>query len=97
MTQHLKQECDLIVEMCKLGCGKEMTHNELRIHMTDTCVQRLIQCEHCKGDFKFCDMSEHLEVCSKMEVSCELKCREVMTQQFCLLNRYFNLRDSDGP
>ena len=85
MTQHLKQECGLMVEMCKLGCGKEMTRNELRIHVTDTCVQRLIQCEHCKGDFKFCDMSAHLDVCPKMEVSCELKCgvvmcREVMTQ-----------------
>ena len=85
MTQHLKQECGLMVEMCKLGCGKEMTRNELRIHMTDTCVQRLIQCKHCKGDFKFCDMSAHLDVCPKMEVSCELKCgvvmcREVMTQ-----------------
>ena len=85
MTQHLKQECGLMVEMCKLRCGKEMTRNELRIHMTDTCVERLIQCEHCKGDFKFCDMSAHLDVCPKMEVSCELKCgvvmcREVMTQ-----------------
>ena len=85
MTQHLKQECGLMVEMCKLECGKEMTRNELRIHVTDTCVQRLIQCEHCKGDFKFCDMSAHLDVCPKMEVSCELKCgvvmcREVMTQ-----------------
>ena len=85
MTQHFKQECGLMVEMCKLECGKEMTRNELRIHVTDTCVERLIQCKHCKGDFKFCDMSVHLDVCPKMEVSCELKCgvvmcREVMTQ-----------------
>ena len=85
MTQHLKQECGLMVEMCKLGCGKEMTRNELRIHVTDTCVERLIHCEHCKRDFKFCDMSAHLDVCPKMAVSCELKCgvvmcREVMTQ-----------------
>ena len=81
MTQHLKQECGLMVEMCKLGCGKEMTRNELRIHVTDTCVERLIQCEHCKGDFKFCDMSAHLDVCPKMEVSCELKCGAVMCRE----------------
>ena len=84
MAQHLKQECGLMVETCKLGCGKEMTRNELRIHVTDTCVQRLIQCEHCKGDFNFCDMSAHLDVCPKMEVSCELcdniMCREDMAQ-----------------
>ena len=70
MTQHLKQECGLMEVSCELGCGKEMTRNELRIHMIDTCVQRLIQCKHCKGDFKFCDMSAHLDVCPKMEVSC---------------------------
>ena len=81
MTQHLKQKCGLMVEMWKLGCGKEMTRNELRIHVTDTCVQRLIQCEHCKGDFKFCDMSAHLDVCPKMEVSCELKCGVVMCRE----------------
>ena len=85
MTQHLKQECGLMVEMCKLGCGKEMTRNELRIHVTVTCVQRLMRCKLCKGDFKFCDISAHLDVCPKMEVSCELKCgvvmcREVMTE-----------------
>ena len=77
--------CGYVYETCKLRCGVVLQRNELRIHMTDTCVQRLIQCEHCKGDFKFCDMFAHLDVCPKMEVSCELKCgvvmcREVMTQ-----------------
>ena len=67
--------------MCKLECGKEMTRNELRIHMTDTCVQRLIQCELCKGDFKFCDMSAHLEVCPKKKVSCEMACGVVMCRE----------------
>ena len=85
MAQHLKQECGLMVEMCKLGCGKEMTRNELRIHVKYKCLQRVIVCAHCLKDFKFCDMSAHLDVCPKMEVSCELKCgvvmcREVMTQ-----------------
>ena len=77
--------CGYVYETCKLRCGVVLQRNELRIHVTDICVQRLIQCEHCKGDFKLCDMSAHLDVCPKMEVSCELKCgvvmcREVMTQ-----------------
>ena len=85
MTQHLKQECDLMVEMCKLGCGKEMTRNELGIHVKYKCLQRVIVCAHCLKDFKYCDMSAHLDVCPKMEVFCELKCgvvmcREIMTQ-----------------
>ena len=95
MTQHLKQECGLMVEMCKLGCGKEMTRNELRIHVTDTCVQRLIQCEHCKGDFKFCDMSAHLDVCPKMEVSCELKCGVVMCREDMTTSRSGLSRESN--
>ena len=82
MTQHLKQECGLMVEMCKLGCGVKLTRNELRIHMTDTCVQRLIKCEHCKGALKFCNMSTHLAKCPKIEMSCEFNCGVVMCRRF---------------
>ena len=80
MAQHLKEECGLVVEMCKLGCGK-MTRDELKIHVTDTCVQRMIQCEHCQRDVKFCDMPNHLEVCPKMKVSCELACGVIMCRE----------------
>ena len=85
MAQHLEQECGLVVEMCKLGCGVELTRDELKIHVTDTCLQREIPCEHCGEDFKYCDMTNHLDVCPKMKVSCELgcgviMCREDMTQ-----------------
>ena len=81
IEQHLKQECGLVVETCRLGCGVEMTRDELKIHVTETCVQRFIPCEHCKKDFKFCDMTHHLDKCPKMEVSCELKCGVVMCRE----------------
>ena len=58
-----------------------MTRDELKIHVTETCVHRFIPCEHCKKDFKFCDMTHHLEKCPKMEVSCELKCGVVMCRE----------------
>ena len=85
MAQHLKKECGLVVETCKLGCGVELTRDELKIHVTDNCVQREIPCEHCGEDFKYCDMTRHLDNCPKMEVLCELKCgrrlyRENMAQ-----------------
>ena len=85
MAQHLEQECGMVVETCKLGCGVELTRDELKIHVTDTCVQREIPCKHCGEDFKSCDMTNHLGVCPKMKVSCELGCglimyREDMTQ-----------------
>ena len=81
MAQHLKKECGFVVEMCELGCGMDMTRNELRIHVTEACEKRLIQCEHCNGDVKFCDMSAHLDVCPKMEVSCELACGVIMCRE----------------
>ena len=81
ISQHLKQECGLVVETCRLGCGVKMTRDELKIHVTETCVHRFIPCEHCKEDFKFCDMTHHLDKCPKMEVSCELKCGVVMCRE----------------
>ena len=68
----------MVVETCRLGCEVEMTRDELKIHVTETCVHRFIPCDHCKKDFKFCDVTHHLEKCPKMEVSCELKCGVVM-------------------
>ena len=81
MAQHLEQECGLVVETCKLGCGVELTRDELKIHVTDTCVQRQIPCEHCGEDFKYCDMTNHLDVCPKMKVSCELGCGLIMCRE----------------
>ena len=81
MAQHLEQECGLVVETCKLGCGVELTRNELNIHVTDTCVQRKIPCAHCGIHFKSCDMTNHLDVCPKMEVSCELGCGVIMCRE----------------
>ena len=90
MAHHLKQECGLVVEMCKLDCGAGLTRDNLRIHMTDTCVQRLIACEHCLKDFKFCNLADHHGECPKMNIPCDLCCtvmyRENMTshvEQYC--------------
>ena len=84
MVQHLEKECGLVVGTCKLGCGVELTRDELKIHVTDTCVQREIPCKHCKGNVKLCNMTNHLKMCPKMKVSCELcdivMCREDITQ-----------------
>ena len=81
MTQHLEQECGMVVETCELGCGMKMTRNELKIHLIDTCVQRMIQCEHCKGEIKFCNTTTHFEVCPKKKVSCQLECGVVMCRE----------------
>ena len=48
----------------------KMTRDELKIHVTETCVQRCIRpFEHCKKDFKFCDMTlNHLDKCPKTQI-----------------------------
>ena len=78
VAQHLEKECGQVEELCNLGCGMKLTRNELKIHVTDNCVQRVVTCEHCEKNFKFCELTEHLDVCPKVEVSCELKCGVVM-------------------
>ena len=81
MTQHLMQECDLVEETCKLGCGVKMTRKELKIHVKNTCVRRMIVCKHCFKCFKYCEMPEHLEECPEVELSCEMKCGKVMRRK----------------
>ena len=72
MPQHLKHDCGMVQETCKLGCGVKISRNELKAHVKDTCVQREIQCKHCYISVKFCDNSRHLKECPKMKVPCDL-------------------------
>ena len=81
MAQHLEHECDLVEETCELGCETKLTRSEVKVHVTEACIQRVILCEHCFGNFKFCDMSMHLEKCPKMKVSCELNCGKVIRRE----------------
>ena len=80
ITQHLEKECGLVVETCKLGCGVELTRDELKVHEKEDCSQRKIPCKHCKGNVKFCDMTNHIDVCPKVRVSCEL-CNVIMYRE----------------
>ena len=81
VKQHLEQDCGMMEKTCILGCEMRMTRDELENHVINTCVQREVSCEHCWEDFKFCDMTNHLDKCPKMEVSCELKCGVVMCRE----------------
>ena len=81
--KHL-EVCEYVYEMCNLGCGLVILRHELKIHSKETCSYRIILCEHCKAEFKYCDLSTHHK-CHRMPVRCELGCdklviRENMTQ-----------------
>ena len=66
--------CGYVLEACKLRCGVVLQRDELKVHEKEECPQRVMKCEHCSRDLKSCELATHLEMCPKMEVSCELKC-----------------------
>ena len=70
--------CGYVQETCKLKCGVVLQRNDLVTHEKENCVQRIVNCEHCKKNFKFREMPKHLDMCPKVKVSCELKCGLVM-------------------
>ena len=86
MELHLKHDCGMVQETCKLGCGVELTRNKLGIHEKENCVQRIIQCEHCSIEVAFCDNSKHLKECPFVKLTCYQcgveKYRKDMTQHF---------------
>ena len=82
--KHL-EVCGYVYEMCKIGCGLVFTRDELKIHSKEMCSQRLVLCEHCIAEFKYCDLPTHHNRCCKMPVRCVIGCdklviRENMTQ-----------------
>ena len=70
--------CGYVEEKCKLKCGDVLQRNNHVTHEKENCIQRIVKCEHCKKNFKFCELTEHLDVCPKMKVSCKLKCGIVL-------------------
>ncbi|KAI6647190.1 hypothetical protein LOD99_12187 [Oopsacas minuta] len=81
MAHHIEEECGRVMEKCKLGCGIELPRDELDMHVNEKCVQRMIPCEHCRIDFKVCDMRNHMEECPKIMLKCELKCGTVVCRK----------------
>ena len=70
--------CGYVQETCKLKCGVVLQRNDHVTHEKENCIRRIIMCEHCKKNFKFCELTKHLEMCPKMKVLCELKCGAVI-------------------
>ena len=73
--------CGYVKCECTLRCTKVLQRNELKVHEEEKCLQRIVRCEHCNGNFKFCELTTHTEMCPKMKVSCELKCGLVICRE----------------
>ena len=66
--------CDHMYESCQLLCGVMTTRDEMGRHVREECSQREETCLHCSGMYKVCEMVEHVKVCGKVFVLCELGC-----------------------
>ena len=66
--------CGHVYESCQLLCGVVTTRDKLGRHVREECSQREEACLHCSGVHKVCEMVEHVKVCGKVEVLCELGC-----------------------
>ena len=66
--------CGHVYTSCQLMCGAVTTRDEMRMHLREECLQREEACLHCSGMHKVCEMGEHVKVCGKVEVMCELGC-----------------------
>ena len=73
MENHLTT-CGHVYESCQLLCGVVTTRDEMGRHVREECSQREEACLHCSGVHKVCEMVEHVKVCGKVEVLCELGC-----------------------
>ena len=70
--------CGYVYGRCKLKCRVVLGRDKLEIHEKEMCPRRKVKCDHCKKDFKSCELNKHLDKCPKVKVSCELKCGEVV-------------------
>ena len=66
--------CGHVYESCQLLCGIVTTRDEMGRHVRKECSQREVACLHCSGVHKVCEMVEHVKVCGKVEMLCELGC-----------------------
>ena len=90
MEQHFDYDCGTVKEKCSLGCGAVLTRNDLKIHVTNICIERKIRCQHCHINVKVCSNPKHLKECPYVKITCELckveKYRKDMTnhiEQYC--------------
>ena len=86
MENHLTT-CGHVYESCQLLCGVVTTRDEMGRHVREECSQREEACLHCSGVHKVCEMVEHVKVCGKVFVLCELGCGTRVRRENILFHR----------
>ena len=73
-VEHHLTTCGRVHVSCELRCEVVTSRDGMGRHVREECSQREEACLHCSGVHKACEMEEHVKVCGKVEVMCELGC-----------------------
>ena len=57
-----------------------LQRNELKVHEKENCPLRIVECKHCRKDFRSCELPNHIDECPKMNILCTL-CGIVMYRE----------------
>eukprot|EP00826_Nyctotherus_ovalis_P057735 TRINITY_DN7902_c0_g1_i10.p1 TRINITY_DN7902_c0_g1~~TRINITY_DN7902_c0_g1_i10.p1 ORF type:complete len:184 (+),score=39.00 TRINITY_DN7902_c0_g1_i10:107-658(+) len=49
------------------GCATKSIRKDIKAHEETECKYRMVNCTHCFGVFKFCELEGHMNECSKHE------------------------------
>ena len=88
MENHLAT-CGHLYESCQLLCGVVTTRDEMGRHVREECFKREEACCTVREciQHKVCEMVEHVKVCGKVEVLCELGCGTRVRRESILFHR----------
>ena len=79
--------CGHVSVTCELKCKMVLKRNEMLEHVLEKCPLRKIACLHCTGKYKACEMEEHVKVCKKVEMLCELGCGVLVCRENIVSHR----------
>ncbi|XP_047130599.1 TNF receptor-associated factor 3 isoform X3 [Hydra vulgaris] len=62
------------VECLNEQCSTLLLRKELSDHTETKCIYRLITCQHCNQEIRFCEKQNHLETCESLPLYCVNQC-----------------------
>eukprot|EP00924_Labyrinthula_sp_SR-Ha-C_P001694 snap_masked-scaffold_18-processed-gene-6.23-mRNA-1 protein AED:1.00 eAED:1.00 QI:0/-1/0/0/-1/1/1/0/1143 len=62
--------CNSKLRKCPMSCGKPISKANWRHHISEDCLNRVIDCELCGMKLKYIDLNEHNKLCCNRKVLC---------------------------
>ena len=73
LADHLRADCDYTILSCT-QCSQMLTRQEMKTHVEQTCLSRLVPCVYCNKVEKASDLQRHDSKCELKPVTCPNKC-----------------------